>query len=50
MSYAGGEGDHSGLGGTSWGKVNAGCTFMMTQCLRNVGDPSGGVVVIPSGE
>ncbi len=50
MSYAGGEGDYSGLGGTSWGKVNAGGTSMMTQCLRRPKDPSGGVVVIPSGK
>lgn len=50
MSYAGGETDYSGLGGTSWGKVNAGGTFMMKKCLRNVKDPSGGVVVIPSDE
>lgn len=48
LSYAGGIGEHTFIGGTSWAKVNAGGNFMMTKCLLNIGEPSGGVVVVPS--
>lgn len=50
MSYAEIDADNSGLGGTSWAKINAGGTFIINKCLRNPRAPSGGVVVIPSGE